>query len=276
MARRSAQGQGHLDQGGAARPEADRRPRQHLCLRGAVSRRHLADQARGHARHQIRQADREDGSAGRRHQGRAGRRHQGRRLVAARLQARRRQARPLPAPLQDLRPRGQALPAEKAAEEPYAASSREDARPSIVQPVNARGLEPHVRECLHRQGTRTRGGAEKDRRLRDDPRHHQGQSRAHHAQPPARAERAQHAAHQRAQPRARRVRGRPRDRLHRHHRQREGVRRRRRHQGDAVQKTFVEAYGSDFLAPFDRSATAASRSSRRSPAMRWAAAASWP
>ena len=38
-----AQGQDDLDQGGAHRSEADRRARQHLCLRGAVSRRHLAD-----------------------------------------------------------------------------------------------------------------------------------------------------------------------------------------------------------------------------------------
>ena len=42
-------------------------------------------------------------------------------------------------------------------------------------------------------------------------------------------------------------------------------------------KTFVEAYGSDFLAPFDKHrADAANRSSPRSPAMRSAAAASSP
>ena len=60
-----------------------------------------------------------------------------------------------------------------------------------------------------------------------------GKVGAHHAQPPARAERAQRRADRRAQPRARPFRGRSRDRLHRHHRQRKGVRRRRRHQGDA-------------------------------------------
>ena len=60
MARRAAQGQGDFDQGGAARPAADRRARQHLCLRGAVSGRHLASEARRHARHQDRQADQED------------------------------------------------------------------------------------------------------------------------------------------------------------------------------------------------------------------------
>ena len=57
MARRKAQGQGDLDQGGADRSEADRGDRQHLCLRGAIPRRHLAAEARRLACHQNRQAD---------------------------------------------------------------------------------------------------------------------------------------------------------------------------------------------------------------------------
>ena len=47
MARLTSQGQSHLDQGRAARPEADRRARQHLCLRGAVPRQDLAAQIAG-------------------------------------------------------------------------------------------------------------------------------------------------------------------------------------------------------------------------------------
>src|SRR5680860_1880856 len=59
---------------------------------------------------------------------------------------------------------------EKAAEEPYAASSREDAPPFIVQPVNARGTKDHhVLERLHCQGAGARS-SEKERRLCDDHR----------------------------------------------------------------------------------------------------------
>ena len=181
MARRAAQGQGHLDQGGAARSEADRRARQHLCLRGAVragisplssrarSPRNPASRPRRPKRlvaaikAVLEDAIKAGGSSLRDYQPR---RRQARRAFST--ASRSTTARASPAQ-------------EKAAEEPYAASSREDARPSIVQPVNARGLEPHVCECLHRQGARTRG-TEKDtapmRRSSSRPRARSGSSRS--------------------------------------------------------------------------------------------------
>ena len=89
----------------------------------------------------IRQADQADRSAGGGDQGRARGRDQGRRLVAARLSPRRRRG-SADSSTASRSMAARASPAqEKAAEEPYAASSREDARPSIVQPVNARGLD---------------------------------------------------------------------------------------------------------------------------------------
>ena len=87
--------------------------RQHLCLRGAFSRRHLAAPPCRHARDQDRQAHEGDRRSGQGGQVRARRGDQGRRLVVARLQARRRQARALSAFLQSVRSGGKALSQER-------------------------------------------------------------------------------------------------------------------------------------------------------------------
>ena len=71
--------------------------------------------------------------------------------------------------------------------------------------------------------------------LRNHPRRNQGQGRRHPPQPAAGAQCAQRHGQRGTDRRDRRLRGRRRDRLRRHHRQREGVRGRRRHQGDGGQ-----------------------------------------
>ena len=155
--------------------------------------RHLAAEARGLARHQIRQADQADRSAGRGDQGRARGRDQGRRLVVARLSPRRRQARALPASLQGVWPRGQALLKKRLRR------NRTPHRPGrtldlLLSNLSTLGdLEP---SCLRMSSPPGNPNLKhrKERRLRDDPRLDQGQGRAHHAQPPACAQRAQRAS----------------------------------------------------------------------------------
>ena len=102
------------------------------------------------------------------------------------------------------------------------------ARPSIARRARTSGLL--MSRSLSREATRTRHSATRPSSSRPS-----GKVGPHHAQPAAGAQRAEPALDRRARPRARRLRGRPGDRLHRHHRHREGLRRRRRHQGDARQ-----------------------------------------
>ena len=72
--------------------------------------------------------------------------------------------------------------------------------------------------------------------------------RRHPPQPPAGAERAQRRADGRADRRGRRLRGRRRHRLHADHRLGQGVRRRRRHQGDGGQVLSSTSSCDDFAA----------------------------
>jgi hypothetical protein len=84
--------------------------RQHLCLRGAVARAPFAQAPRLHPRDPHRRAERARARLGRGNPGRAQGCDRRRRLLAARPQAHRRRARPVPAPVRGLRPRRPALP----------------------------------------------------------------------------------------------------------------------------------------------------------------------
>ena len=99
-------------EGGPHGPAADRRPRQHLCLRGAVAGAAVARPRRRHARHEDRKAGRDAPAASPRRSAT---------VLEAAIAAggsslrdhmpHRRRARLFPAPLRGLRPRGRALPA---------------------------------------------------------------------------------------------------------------------------------------------------------------------
>ena len=71
--------------------------------------------------------------------------------------------------------------------------------------------------------------------------------RPHHAEPPQAAECAERRADGPARRRAAGLRPRRRHRLHRHHRQREGLRRRRRHLGDGRARPTWTRYQGDFI-----------------------------
>ena len=111
--------------------------------------------------------------------------------------------------------------------------------------------------------------------LRDHPGRAARPGRPRHAQPAQGAQRAQRPADRRARGRAERFRRGRRGRGHGRHRLGQGVRRRCRHQGDAgegLRRGRCQRLHRPLAE--DRRSTA-SRSSPRSPATRWAAAASW-
>ena len=207
----------HADQGGAARPErlvgvGNIYACEALFLAGISPRRVAAHGA---------------GRAGRRGWWRRSRtvlhaRDRGRRLDPARPCPAGRRARLFPDALQGLRPRGPACPT------PQLRRHRPPARAGRPLDLLLRAL-PALADGVPMQSKmrRRRRG-----RLREHPGRDQGPGRHHPAEPAEGAERAVRRAGRGARPGARRLRGRCRHRLHRPDRQREGLRRRRRHQGD--------------------------------------------
>src|SRR5680860_65350 len=161
---------------------------------------------------------------------------------------------------------------EKAAEEPYAASSREDAPPFIVQPVNARGLrtimflnvftvrEPEP-EAPKKNGAYATIIASSKGKVGLITLNRPHALNALNTELIGELNRALGAFEADSSIGCIVITGNEKAFA-------AGVDIKEMHQ-----KTFVEAYGSDFLAPFDASAIAASRSSPQSPVMRWAAAA---
>ena len=259
---RRARGQEGRPQGVPDGPAHRRRPRQHLRVRGAVPRRPRSRSSRAarlatktgkptpaavrlvpQIKAVLHDAIRAGGS------------------TLARLQAGRRLA-SAPSRTSSRSTAAKAsLARGRAAGAGCAARRRAAARPSIVPPASADSL---ARNMEHAHG------------VRNHHRRDQGPRRARQAQPPQRAQRAERAADRRAVDGARRLRGRRRHRLHRHHRQREGLRRRRRHQGDAVQDLHAGLQGGLHHQVGPRRRAAASRWSPRSRASRSAAAASSP
>ena len=109
------------------------------------------------------------------------------------------------------------------------------------------------------------------------PRRNQGQGRHHPPQSAAGAQCAQCGADRRARRRDRHLRGRSEYRLHRHHRLRQGLRGRRRHQGDGGQSpTWTPSWATSPPTGTGSRARPQAGRSRRSPASRSAAAASSP
>ncbi len=150
---------------------------------------------------------------------------------------------------------------------------RQGPQPEMVARV-AGGRHHRRRRGLLRAG-RPRTGVLMTDELRDHPRHPRRARRHHHAEPAEGAQRAQQSGDGRSHHGRSRIRQRPGYRRDRHHRQREGVRGGRRHQGDGgavvrrrVRRRLLRAVGAS-------SPRRARRPSPRSRATRSAAAASW-